>query len=184
MEKLYVTRHGLTEFNAQERVCGSTDIPLTETGLLQAEQMAQQAAAFGDIQRIIASPMIRAQQTAEAVSRALQLPIETDERLKEWNYGTFEGKSHLTSGFQEAKAEFGVKMPEGESVFQIVFRTYSLLEELKHTELNTILVCHGGVARVIDSYFHDMSVERFMSFFMGNCEIKTYSFSDSFSKEI
>lgn len=177
MKKLYVTRHGLTEFNANELVCGATDIPLTETGLQQAEQMAQQASSFGDIQRIIASPMYRAQQTAQAVSHALQIPVETDDRLREWNYGSFEGKSRLTPGFSEAKAEFGVKMPDGgESVFQLVYRTYSLLEELKFCPENTILVCHGGVARVIDSYFCDMSVDRFMHFFMGNCEIKSYIF--------
>ncbi|MBR1528405.1 MAG: histidine phosphatase family protein [Oscillospiraceae bacterium] len=177
MKKLYVTRHGLTAFNAEERVCGATDLSLTETGLQQAEQMAQKAASFGDIERIIASPMLRAQQTAQAVSRALQLPVETDTRLREWNYGSFEGKSRLTSGFQESKAEFGVKMPDGgESVFQVVYRAYSLIEELKSTEKNTILVCHGGVARVIDSYFYDMTVDRFMHFFMGNCEIKVYEF--------
>ncbi len=175
MKYLYVTRHGQTAFNAEERVCGSTNIPLTETGIRQAAEMAQKAAAFGDIEKIIASPMIRAQQTAEAVSHALGLPIETDPRLREWDYGDFEGKSRLTSGFQEAKAEFGCKMPGGESVFQVVFRTYSLIEELKHCSENTILVCHGGVARVIDSYFYDMSIDRFMHFFMSNCEIKRYA---------
>ncbi|MBE6876335.1 MAG: histidine phosphatase family protein [Ruminococcus sp.] len=177
MEKLYVTRHGLTAFNAEERVCGATNLPLTETGLHQAEEMAQNALAFGDIERIIASPLLRAQQTAQTVSDVLHLPIETDNRLREWDYGSFEGKSRLTSGFQEAKAEFGVKMPDGgESVFQLVYRTYSLIEELKNTEKNTLLVCHGGVARVIDSYFYDMTVDRFMHFFMGNCEIKAYRF--------
>ena len=177
MKHLYVTRHGLTEFNVQERVCGATNLPLTETGLQQAREMAENALAFGDIQRIIASPMLRAQQTAQAVSEALQLPIETDDRLREWDYGSFEGKSRHTSGFPEAKAEFGVKMPDGgESVFQVVHRAYSLLDELKDTELTTILVCHGGVARVIDSYFYDMTVDRFMHFFMGNCEIKCYEF--------
>lgn len=175
MHTLYVTRHGLTQFNAQERVCGATDIPLTQTGLQQAEEMAKLAASYQDIQRIIASPMLRAQQTAQAVSKALQLPIETEHRLREWNYGSFEGKSRLTSGFQEAKQEFGCKMPDGgESVFQLVYRIYDLLEELKTCPENTILVCHGGVARVIDSYFYDMTVDRFMHFFMGNCEIKSY----------
>ena len=177
MKHLYVTRHGLTAFNAQELVCGVTDIPLTETGLQQAREMAETAVSFGDIERIIASPMIRAMQTAQAVSEALNLPIETDNRLKEWDYGSFEGKSRLTSGFSETKAEFGVRMPDGgESVFQLVHRVCSLLDELKFTEPNTILVCHGGVARVIDSYFHDMTVDRFMHYFLGNCEIKTYHF--------
>ena len=56
MKKLYVTRHGLTAFNAEERVCGATNLPLTETGLHQAAEMAQKALQFGDIERIIASP--------------------------------------------------------------------------------------------------------------------------------
>lgn len=174
MKKLYVTRHGLTEFNASERVCGSSDIALTAEGLRQAEEMAKKAYTFGDIERIIASPMLRAQQTAQAVSKLLEIPIEIDDRLREWDYGIFEGKSRLTDGFKQAKQEFGCKMPNGESVFQLVYRTYSLLEELKSCPNNTILVCHGGVARVIDSYFHDMTVDRFMHFFMGNCEIKIY----------
>ena len=176
MEKLYVTRHGLTDYNIQERVCGITNLPLTETGLQQAEEMAQKAKDFGDIERIIASPLLRANQTAQAVSRALQLPIETDYRLCEWDYGKFEGQSRLTPGFAEAKEEFGVRMPGGESVFQLVYRIYSLLEELKNTPKNTILVCHGGVARIIDSYFYDMSRERFMHYFLGNCEIKIYQY--------
>ncbi|MDE6657941.1 MAG: histidine phosphatase family protein, partial [Oscillospiraceae bacterium] len=146
MKKLYVTRHGLTEFNANELVCGASDIPLTAEGVQQAEEMAKKAYAFGDIEKIIASPMIRAQQTAQAVSKLLEIPIEIDDRLKEWNYGSFEGKSRLTDGFKEAKQEFGCKMPDGgESVFQLVYRTYSLLEEFKTCPKNTILVCHGGV---------------------------------------
>lgn len=177
MKKLYVTRHGLTEYNANELVCGASDIALTSEGLQQAEEMAKKAYAFGDIERIIASPMLRAKQTAQAVANLLNLPIETDERLREWNYGSFEGKSRLTDGFYQAKQEFGCKMPDGgESVFQLVYRTYSLLEELKSCPDNTILVCHGGVARVIDSYFHDMTTERFMNFFLGNCEIKIYKY--------
>ncbi|MDE6706874.1 MAG: histidine phosphatase family protein [Oscillospiraceae bacterium] len=180
MKKLYVTRHGLTEFNASNRVCGASDISLTAEGFQQAEEMAKKAYAFGDIERIIASPMLRARQTAQAVSDRLSLPIETDDRLREWNYGSFEGKSRLTDGFKEAKQEFGCKMPDGgESVFQLVYRTYSLLEELKTCPKNTILVCHGGVARVIDSYFHDMTIDRFMHFFLGNCEIKIYEIGDT-----
>ncbi|MDE5884155.1 MAG: histidine phosphatase family protein [Oscillospiraceae bacterium] len=178
MKKLYVTRHGMTEFNAQDRISGITDVDLTPEGLRQAEEMALKAQSYDDIERIIASPMRRAQMTAQKVSDLIGIPIETDSRLREWDYGSYEGKSRLTPGFPESKEEFGCRMPDGgESVFDVVYRTYDLLEELKSCEKNTLLVCHGGVCRVIDSYFHDMTRDRFMNFFMGNCEIRTYHYT-------
>ncbi len=175
--KLYVTRHGETEFNAADRISGTTDIPLTARGMEQARQMAEKAAACGDIQHIIASPMLRARMTAEFAAKALGLPVQTDLRLREWDYGEFEGKSRLTPGFPEAKAAFGCRMPGGgESVFQVVQRTYNVLDDIKrlYPEENVLVVCHGGICRVIDSYFHDMTLDRFMHFFMGSCELRVY----------
>ncbi len=177
--KLYVTRHGETEFNAQNRISGVTDILLTENGIAQAREMAQKAKEYGDIHRIIASPLKRAQMTAGIVGELLGLPVQTDERLTEWDYGSFEGKDRFTQGFAETKAEFGVKMPDGgESVFQVVQRTYNVIDDVTrlYPDENVLLVCHGGICRVIDSYFYDMTVDRFMHFFMGNCELRVYEF--------
>lgn len=175
--KLYVTRHGQTEWNALDRISGVTDISLTEEGIAQAHEMARLAKEYGDIQRIIASPLKRAQMTAQIAAEALGLPVQTDDRLREWDYGSFEGQSRFTPGFSETKAEFGVRMPDGgESVFQIVQRTYNLLDDVRrlYPDENVLLVCHGGICRVIDTYFHDMTVDRFMHFFMGNCELRVY----------
>ena len=175
--KLYVTRHGLTEWNELDKISGITDIRLSQEGLHQAELLAEQCAQCGDIDRIIASPMIRAQQTAGKVAEKLGLSVQTDERLKEWDYGSFEGKNRHTKGFSEAKSLWGCKMPDGgESVFQIVQRAYNVIDDVKrlYPSENVLLVCHGGICRVIDSYFHDMTVERFMNFFMGNCELRVY----------
>ncbi len=175
--KLYVTRHGQTEWNALDRISGVTDILLTEEGIAQAKEMARKAKEYGDIHRIIASPLKRAQMTAQIAAEDLGLTVQTDERLTEWDYGSFEGKSRFTEGFAETKAEFGVKMPDGgESVFQVVQRTYNVIDDVKrlYPDENVLLVCHGGICRVIDSYFQDMTVERFMHFFMGNCELRVY----------
>ena len=140
--------------------------------------MAAKAACIGGIERILASPMQRAQATAQAAAQALSLPVETDVRLREWDYGSFEGQSRHTPGFPEAKAAWGCKMPGGgESVFQIVQRTYNVLDDVRAAGKVTLIVCHGGICRVIDSYFHDMTLERFMGFFMGNCEIREYEFT-------
>ena len=175
--KLYVTRHGETEWNARDAISGVTDIALAPAGLEQAQALAEECAKAGDISRIIASPMQRAQMTAGIVAGRLGLTVQTDERLREWDYGSFEGKHRDIPGFREAKAAWGCKMPGGgESVFQIVQRSYNVIDDVKrlYPDENVLLVCHGGICRVIDSYFHDMTVERFMGFFMGNCELRVY----------
>lgn len=179
MAKLYITRHGSTGWNEANIISGTTDIPLSETGLQQAHELAEKCAACGDIDRIIASPMHRAQQTAHIIAEKLGLPVQTDERLREWDYGSFEGQSRQNPDFPKAKAAWGCKMPGGgESVFQIVQRTYNVLDDVRaqYPAENVLLVAHGGICRVIDSYFNDMTTERFMGFFIGNCELLTYTF--------
>lgn len=176
--KLYVTRHGETEWNALEKISGITDIALAPEGIAQARALAEECAAAGDITRIIASPMRRAQMTAGIVAERLHLPVQTDDRLREWDYGAFEGKPRQTPGFPEAKAAWGCKMPGGgESVFQIVQRSYNVLDDVRrlYPDDTVLLVCHGGICRVIDSYFRDMTTDRFMHFFMGNCELRVYT---------
>ncbi len=173
---IYVTRHGITEFNKRDQICGISDIPLAPEGITQARELAKEVAKHTEIERILCSPLYRARQTADPSAELLNLPVEIDERLTEWNYGSFEGKNRHTQGFSETKAEFGVPMPDGgESVFLLVQRTYNLLDDVKKSGKNTLIVSHGGICRVIDSYFSPMTVDRFMSFFMGNCELRKYT---------
>lgn len=175
--KIYFTRHGETEWNKDDIICGITDIKLTETGEAQAKALAERIKAEQcGIDMIICSPMTRTRQTAAPIARVLGLTPTYDDRLKEWNYGTFEGKHRFAEGFLENKLEFGCRMPEGESVFDIVARVYGLINELreKYPHKNVLLVCHGGVCRVIETYYRDMTRKEFSEFFMGNCELRMF----------
>lgn len=175
---IYSARHGETVWNSLNRISGITDIELTANGIEQAKTLAQKIVSeCEDIGAIICSPMKRAQKTAFFAAEALGLDIVTDERLREWNYGSFEGMNRDTPGYSEAKLEFGCRMPGGgESVFELAARVYGLLGEVieKYNGKNVLLVSHGGVCRIIDSYFHDMTIERFAGFFMRNCELLSY----------
>lgn len=71
--KLYVARHGQTAWNAEMRICGRTDLELTEEGKKQAVVLAEQVAGKG-IARILVSPLRRAQQTAGFIAEKLNLP--------------------------------------------------------------------------------------------------------------
>lgn len=175
--KIYATRHGQTEWNFFEKICGISDIELTEKGIEQAGELAEKAAVCGDIDVIIVSPLKRAVKTAEIIAEKIGKPIRIDDRLIEWNYGDYEGKSRFTKNFPNAKMEFGCKMPcGGESLLQLAHRVYSCIDDVRkqYADKNVLLVCHGGVCRVIETYFNDMTTEQFAHFFMGNCELREY----------
>lgn len=175
--KIYSARHGETVWNKQDKICGITEVELTEKGIEQAKELAGKIQEIGDIDVILCSPISRAVKTAEFAAEKIGKKIITDSRLAEWDYGSYEGKDRSTQGFAKAKTEFGCKMPDGgESLFQLAHRVYSLLDEVKvkYKDKNVLLVCHGGVCRVIETYFHDMTTEQFSHFFMGNCELREY----------
>lgn len=174
--KIYSARHGETEWNSADRICGRTDLPLTPRGRDQARHLAEKTYEKGDVSFIICSPMLRARETAEIVAEKLGCEMLTDERLKEWDYGDYEGRHRSAEGFAQNKREFGVKMPGGESVLQLSHRVYSLLDEIisKYSGQNILLVCHGGVCRIIETYFCDLTTEQYSNFFMCNCELREY----------
>lgn len=87
---LYVVRHGQTEWNIMKKMQGSVDIPLNEKGIEQA-YITKKNLENISIDIIFCSPLKRAMQTAEVINQDRNLEIIYDERLRERNYGEFEG---------------------------------------------------------------------------------------------
>lgn len=172
---LYVTRHGQTIWNSENKVCGVTDIDLTAKGIEQAKELSTKLAAY-KIDVIISSPLTRARRTAEILSSAIGKEIIFDPKLSEQNYGIYEGVSRDAEDFKYAKKQFPHKMSGGESLFQVAYRVYSLIEEMKgqYTNQNVLFVTHGSVCRVINTYFQDLSNDEYHKFYTGNCELKEY----------
>lgn len=175
---IYTARHGQTDYNKIDRILGTTDAELNETGVMQAEELAGKISELDDIDVMLVSPMKRTRKTAEIISDRTGLEIITEERLREWDYGEFEGKSRFTDGFAENKINFAVKMGRnGESLLQLAHRVYSLLDDVikSYKGKNVLLVCHGGICRIIETYFRDMTTKEFASWFSKNCELKVYN---------
>jgi len=173
--KLYVTRHGETTWNALNKVCGLTDVPLTENGINQAKALAEELAGE-HIDVILASPLSRAQITASYTAEMLDLPVITEERLIEQNYGIYEGVDRFNEGFLSNKRCFAFRYPGGESMMDVAARTYTLIEEVqkKYAGKNVLFVCHGGVCRVIKTYFCDMTNDEFFHYGQSNCGYEVY----------
>lgn len=173
--RLYVARHGQTRWNLENRVCGRTDLPLTEVGLEQAQLLARRTKDL-KIDVIISSPMLRARQTAEPAAQIHGLKIMVDDRLIEQDYGIYEGVSRFDEGFLANKRHFAFRYPGGESMMDVAHRVYGLLEELrqKYAGKNVLLVCHGGICRVIRTYFEDMTNEEYFQYSEENANIRSY----------
>ena len=168
---LYVVRHVETEWNAINKVLGRTDIPLNDKGLKQAHEIAESLKDV-KIDIFLCSPLCRARQTADVISDETGIPYRIDERLIEQDFGCFEGVDRFDGGYQAAKRESFARYPGGESFFDLAARVYPLIRELG--ESNALLVTHGGICRIIRSYFEDMGNEEFVQFSQGNCEVRTY----------
>jgi probable phosphoglycerate mutase len=104
------------------------------------------------------------------------LPVAIDDRLMEQDYGIYEGEDRFHPGFLANKRQFASRYPGGESMFQVAARVYGLLEELKvrHPEKNILLVCHGGICRVIRTYFEDMTNEDYANYCEDNAAVREY----------
>jgi len=88
---LYCVRHGQSTHNAEGRVQGQSDVPLSDFGRRQSEAVAQALAGL-PIETIYTSPLRRALETARVVADATGLEIQTDPRLKEINAGIFQDR--------------------------------------------------------------------------------------------
>ncbi|TNC29151.1 histidine phosphatase family protein [Amycolatopsis alkalitolerans] len=91
--RLLLVRHGETEWHAENRYAGTSDVELTESGLRQAEQLADYLSARPERPTALyCSPLSRARRTAEPSAKALDLTIETVDALRETGFGIAEGR--------------------------------------------------------------------------------------------
>jgi broad specificity phosphatase PhoE len=133
-------RHGETPLSPQKRFAGTSDVPLTETGLRQAKAAAAWLAARGDVELIVTSPLRRTRQTAAEVAAATGAPVRVEDRLRESDFGKWEGLSFVEASEQwpEAmaawRADPAVPPPDGESFIEVGRRVGAALDALLAAE--------------------------------------------------
>jgi ribonuclease H / adenosylcobalamin/alpha-ribazole phosphatase len=147
---MLLLRHGETALSAEHRFAGRGDIPLTAAGQRQAAAAARRLASRGGIEVVVASPLRRAWQTAQAVAAATGAPVQVDENLIETDFGKWEGMT-----FAEAAAQWPDEMsawladpeaspPGGESFATAARRVLETLDRLlaSHRGRTLLLVSH------------------------------------------
>lgn len=179
MGHFFFVRHGQTIWNVENKICGATDIALTEYGHHQAIETGRKILEEGiRADEILYSPLMRAADTARHISEITGIPARVEPRLTEQNFGKWEGTPRDGADFKEAKAKFACSYEGGESMLRLAQRIYNLLDDIqKESEDKTyILVAHNGIARVVQSYFHDMTNEEYAAWGVKNCAVIRYDF--------
>ena len=175
MGHFYFVRHGQTVWNMENKICGATDIALTHWGHEQAIETARKIRETGiQADEILSSPLSRATDTARHLSELTGIPMRVEGRLIEQSFGRFESTPRNGEEFYLAKQQFLSRYDGGESMLQVAQRIYNLIDEIKADDKTYILVAHNGIARVVHSYFHEMTNEEFAAFGVKNCEILEY----------
>ena len=134
---LYMVRHGITEWNATGRSQGQTDVPLSETGRVQARALAARFADSG-LCAAYASDLSRASETAELALAGLDVPLTRTPSLREIALGEWEGL-HLTqiaSNYPELRAQWqadpgGCRFPGGECLADVQARVGGFVDEVR-----------------------------------------------------
>ena len=179
MGHFYFVRHGQTIWNVENKICGATDIALTEFGHQQAVETGEKILKEGiQADEILYSPLVRAADTAKHISEMTGIPARPEPRLTEQNFGKWESTPRDGKEFKTAKESFACRYEGGESMLQLAQRIYNLLDEIKQESDHKtyILVAHNGISRMIQSYFTDMTNEEFASFGVKNCQVVRYDF--------
>ena len=176
-DHFYFVRHGETVWNVENKICGATDIALTDKGHQQAVETGERILAEGiKADEILTSPLIRASETARHISEITGIPMKIEQRLIEQNFGRYESTPRDGKEFHEAKKHMASRFSTGESMMQLAQRIYNLLDDIRKDDKTYILVAHNGIARIVESYFREMDNEEFSGFGVKNCEIRRYDF--------
>jgi probable phosphoglycerate mutase len=146
---VHLLRHGRTEHTPERRYSGRNDLPLSRTGRAEAEAAAARAAELG-IDVVVASPLRRARETAEAVAAALGLSVDIDDDLAELDFGDLEGLTldeALTKhplATRRFMSDVAVAAPGGESVAQVSARVARARQRLlqRHAGRTVLVVSH------------------------------------------
>jgi len=147
--RIALLRHGPTIWNAQGRIQGHTDIPLSDEGLAKMSGLLPPPAF--ETARPFVSPLRRARQTAEALGLK---DAAWDPRLMEQNWGRWEGLSRAgilaadgEDAFARAGSGLSFRPPEGESTAELHARVADFLKDAAREETDAIAVAHLGVLR-------------------------------------
>ena len=172
--RLYLIRHGETEWSLSGQHTGRTDLPLTAHGEDEARALIPWLRPI-QFARVLTSPLQRARRTCELAGLGAAAEVEAD--LAEWNYGDYEGR--LSRDIRKDRPGWNVfrhGCPDGESPEQVSDRADRLIARLCTLDGNVALFSHGQFSRALAAQWIELSVVKSQHFSLGTASLSILGF--------
>lgn len=176
MTTLFLIRHAQSDANAEGRVQGWLDSPLSEAGRQQAQALGERFRSTA-LSAVYASPLARAADTAQAIAAIHNLAVILDDRLKEYHMGRWTGLNRaeieaLSPGI-DLEADHELAVPDGETAQNMRDRVEPFLREVvsRHAGQSIAIITHGGTLGMLVATMLGMPVMRRHPFSFGNTSV-------------
>ena len=182
MAKLYLIRHGETDYNSELRFQGQIDIPLNWKGIEQAEKVADFLKDI-PLQVIYTSTLQRARTTAEIIGKAKGIKPQETDALREMSFGIWENMNSkdIQKNYAKEWKDFfaspaSTTIPQGESMSEVQKRAYPVVQQIldEHPEGDVAFVAHGGIIRVLICTMLGLDLNRAWHLHVGNASITCF----------
>ena len=186
MTRIFLIRHGETEWNKQNRLQGNSDVHLSPEGFHQAITLAEHA-PFRNADAIYSSNLARAMETARVIAERFNLTVKLMPELREMNYGDWEGRfiSELAKESPEAFGKFFTDPerchpPHGETFLECQARVMIGIRDIidKHENQKVIVVSHGATNRLILAAALDVPIHKLWSISQFNMALNVLRVDD------
>ena len=184
MTRLFLVRHGETEWNRSLRYQGHRDIPLSEEGRAQAEKIASRLSAE-QFDSVYASDLSRALETARIIAAGHGLEVKAVPELKETNFGRWEGLTYpeIDKQFHEVMQGWrtnprDTRIPDGESLGEVADRCWVGLNRVidENPDRNVLVVAHGGIIRIAVATVLGMDINDYWKIKQDNVSLNVIEF--------
>ena len=181
LPRIYLIRHGETEWSLSGKHTGSKDLPLTAHGEEAARELGQRlrGVAFA---KVLTSPRQRARRTCELTELSPAAQNEPD--LAEWDYGEYEGQR--TADIHKSRPNWNIfrdGCPQGESPTQVTERADRLIAHLRLLEGNIALFSHGHFGRVLTVRWIGLPVSEAQHFLLSTASLSILGYEHNLAEE-
>ena len=169
--RLYIARHGETDWNLEHRLQGWTDRPLNETGRRQAVELADALKGI-HLDAIYSSTLSRSRDTARTVA-GNTMTVKSLDGLRERNYGHYQGGSDTAPEYLRRLNDWTDRLDDGESLNQLLARSRDSLVQIRreHPTGNVLIVAHRITNQMLLRALLDLTPEQTVKIVQDNDEV-------------
>ncbi len=184
--RLYIVRHGETQWNAESRAQGSMNVQLTENGINQARSLANRIQHY-PIDVIYSSDLDRAYETAKIIGKKINLEVNILNELREMSFGKWEGltMAEIQQKYRDhyivwRSTPHQAKIPDGEKLLDVQTRSLKAVHQLlkRHKDQNILIVSHGVTIKSMILGLMDIELSNFYKIKQDNACLNIIEFRE------